>query len=174
MMLCKAVDDDGTMLTIYAVHPSSVASPMSLGTLVCWHRKYKIGAEHEWDNPEAFAESRRPELEDTIILPVFMFDHGGVTLSTIPFSCPWDSGQVGWVYTTHKTMEDEEIHDYQAAVDTLRKEVELYSKYFNGEIYEYEIEEEGSPKGPFIGRDELRDSIPPQYNHLWEMVEGAL
>jgi hypothetical protein len=27
-----------------------------------------------------------------------MYDHGGITISYKPFSCPFDSGQVGWIF----------------------------------------------------------------------------
>lgn len=38
--------------------------------------------------------------ESHIILPIYAYEHGGITLSTGSFSCPWDSGQVGWIYAT--------------------------------------------------------------------------
>jgi len=32
-------------------------------------------------------------LSDTfIIMPLFMFEHGDISLGTTPYSCPWDSG----------------------------------------------------------------------------------
>lgn len=33
------------------------------------------------------------------IQPLFMYDHSGLRFSTAPFSCGWDSGQIGWVMT---------------------------------------------------------------------------
>jgi hypothetical protein len=27
-----------------------------------------------------------------------MYDHSGITISYKPFSCPWDSGQIGWIF----------------------------------------------------------------------------
>jgi hypothetical protein len=32
------------------------------------------------------------------MLPIYMYDHSGITISYKPFSCPWDSGQVGWIF----------------------------------------------------------------------------
>jgi hypothetical protein len=32
-----------------------------------------------------------------VVLPVYIYDHSGITLNTTGFSCPWDSGQVGWI-----------------------------------------------------------------------------
>lgn len=37
-------------------------------------------------------------------LPVYAYVHSGVALSTGPFSCPWDSGQSGFVYETKETI----------------------------------------------------------------------
>ena len=42
-----------------------------------------------------------------VILPLYLYDHSGITMSTGPFSCPWDSGQVGWIYASKKTFIDE-------------------------------------------------------------------
>jgi len=42
-----------------------------------------------------------------IMLPLYLYDHSGITMSTGKFSCPWDSGQVGWIYCTiEKAMEE--------------------------------------------------------------------
>jgi len=35
-----------------------------------------------------------------VILPVYIYDHSGITLNTVGFSDPWDSGQVGWIYAS--------------------------------------------------------------------------
>ena len=33
-----------------------------------------------------------------VILSLYLYDHSGITMNTTGFSCPWDSGQVGWIY----------------------------------------------------------------------------
>ena len=30
-----------------------------------------------------------------LMLPLYLYDHSGITMNTTGFSCPWDSGQVG-------------------------------------------------------------------------------
>jgi hypothetical protein len=37
---------------------------------------------------------------------LYLYDHGGITISTGPFSCPRDSGQVGFIYASHKQIRD--------------------------------------------------------------------
>ena len=39
-----------------------------------------------------------------VILPLYLYDHSGITISTGPFSCPWDSGQVGWIKAPKDTF----------------------------------------------------------------------
>jgi hypothetical protein len=45
--------------------------------------------------------------ESYVILPLYLYDHGGITMKTSPFNDPWDSGQVGWAYA-HKDKYREE------------------------------------------------------------------
>ena len=35
-----------------------------------------------------------------LMLPLYLYDHSGITMNTTGFSCPWDSGQVGWIYAS--------------------------------------------------------------------------
>jgi len=66
-----------------------------LGTMVCWHRRYKLGDQHLFGSPGEFEMEmeERPHIK----LPIFLYDHSGLTLSTAPYACPWDSGQIGWI-----------------------------------------------------------------------------
>lgn len=41
------------------------------------------------------------------ILPLYLYDHSGLTMNTSGFSCRWDSGQVGWIYCSHERCEKE-------------------------------------------------------------------
>ena len=68
-----------------------------LGTVVLVDRcRYNFGDE------AASVEELREIYEDpaNIALPVFMYDHSGITINTTGFSCRWDSGQVGIIYMT--------------------------------------------------------------------------
>ena len=40
-----------------------------------------------------------------VILPLYLFDHSGITMNTTGFNCRWDSGVVGWVYANHDECE---------------------------------------------------------------------
>ena len=34
------------------------------------------------------------QMDGMVILPLYLYDHSGITMNTCGFSCPWDSGQV--------------------------------------------------------------------------------
>jgi hypothetical protein len=83
--------------------------------------------------------------EHYVILPLYLYDHGGITISTGRFSCPWDSGQVGFIYTPMDTARenwpnwtDEETRE--AETRCLLAEVETYDLFLTGEVYGYVVE----------------------------------
>lgn len=81
-----------------------------------------------------------------ILLPLYLYDHSGITMSTSSFSCPWDSGQVGYIYMTMERARkewsgtDEEIRT--KALACLEAEVKVYDDYLTGEVYGYVIEDD--------------------------------
>ena len=80
------------------------------------------------------------EEKGTIIKSLFLYDHSGITISTGRFSCPWDSGQVGWIYITKDKIEKEGWTPEQAD-KYLDGEVEVYDNYLTGEVYGFRIED---------------------------------
>jgi hypothetical protein len=82
-----------------------------------------------------------------IYLPLNLFDHSGITMSTGSFSCPWDSGQVGWIFCTGATAIKEwgKTRLTKKAVESARRyleaEVETYDQYLTGQIYGFTIYE---------------------------------
>jgi len=79
--------------------------------------------------------------EEVTVLPLFLYDHSGITMSTSRFSCQWDSGQVGWIYVSKKevdkhglsTRTDEEIRTF------LEGEVKTYDQFLTGDIYGFVV-----------------------------------
>jgi hypothetical protein len=132
--------------------------------LICWHRRYRLGDSHQFDSPEAFLRDlagvsdqsdlsmeqlRERAARKAILLPVFLYDHSGLAMNTIGFHCPWDSGQVGYVYVTREAAQKE----YAAkrvtkalrskAEDILRGEIVSCDAYLAGRVYGYIIERDG-------------------------------
>lgn len=122
----------------------------NLGIMICFHRRYDLGDEHELDtedyaNWDSMRDHIIKELDAAIVLPLYLLDHGGITMSTTPFSCPWDSGQIGWTYITKAKAREEygwnriSRKRIQKLEEHLINEVKVYDQYLRGEVYCYTI-----------------------------------
>ena len=113
-----------------------------VGTMVLWNRcRYDFG--HKTVDRDTLLElSSDP---NNIVLPVYLYDHSGITISTSGFSCPWDSGQVGIMYCT----KEKAAHAFgkkictkkvrEAAVKTMVNEVECVDQYLTGQVYGFRV-----------------------------------
>jgi hypothetical protein len=109
----------------------------NIGIMSCWHRRYNLG-----DTNEA-----PPNLSDekAIWLPLYLYDHGGITMQTTPLSCPWDSGRVGTIYVMADKIKEEFDYDLATITDEQRRhvlgilvaEVLEYAMYLGGDVYGY-------------------------------------
>ena len=84
--------------------------------------------------------------KDHAILPVYLYRHGGDTVSTEPFPDRWDSGQIGWIYADANRIR-EYFGDMNAftrplAEELLRSEVGTWNDYIRGENYVYDLKDE--------------------------------
>ena len=119
----------------------------NLGTMVCFHNRYELGDEHGKDIEEAKAIYAKM-LKQGVALPLYLYDHGGITMATKPFSCPWDSGQVGFIYTTKDAIRkwNQKKKTTKAmmeqAVCVLEAEVKLYDKWLRGEAFGYMVKDQ--------------------------------
>ena len=74
-----------------------------------------------------------------IILPVYIYDHGGISLNTTGFSCRWDSGQTGFIFVSKQEAKRElgwkrlTKKRREKVEEMLHNEVEEYSWYVSGE-----------------------------------------
>lgn len=123
----------------------------NLGTMVCWHRNYSLGDKHQYVQPKDFQENT--EGLEKIILPLNLYDHSGLSMSTSEFNDSWDSGQVGWIYVTYADLQRgfPNITAVSAlkerGIQALEAEVEEYNLYLQGAVYGYEIQEGTKCKG---------------------------
>lgn len=143
--------------------------------------EYKYEEQYAWthsDSPgdaeilEDFWEEIREEenmplavriIQDyAIALPLWLYDHSGLTIScggrSYPFNDPWDSSAIGWIITTKKqalenlteqeTNPDGTPGEYKpcteanwaaAAVKAMQTDVELYDQYLTGDTYRYTL-----------------------------------
>ena len=145
-------------------------------TMVCFHRRYDLGDEHDYSEPTDavadicgidrddldYADDRDEAVAKALAeftgkwLPLYLYDHSGITMNTGGFSCPWDSGQVGIIYVTKETidkewpLQDDETEEARGerVLEYLRGEVEEYDNYLTGNVYGYcisTVDEDGDP-----------------------------
>jgi len=83
--------------------------------------------------------------EDYVKLPIYIYDHSGITINTTGFSCPWDSGCVGLIYVhKDKVLKEYDVErvtpELRARVQTmLRGEIEELDKYLTGQVYGWRV-----------------------------------
>lgn len=83
---------------------------------------------------------------DIVAMPLFLYDHSGITISTGRFSCPWDSGQVGFAFVTLDTIKRETKWRTMCkpAVEWARRcidgETDVYDDYLRGNVYWFETQ----------------------------------
>ena len=132
----KMRDKEGAEYTLNILDDSSPEDPRewsNLCTMICWHRRYKLGDKHDYDDIDELLERLCYEVlhknddeiyglhwqdlfkmleESNLILikTINMYDHGGITVSTssgYPYNDSWDAGIVGLIYVTKKTIFNE-------------------------------------------------------------------
>ena len=96
-------------------------------------------------------------LEKFIALPLYLYDHSGITISTTPFHCPWDSGQVGYIYVTKEKARRElgikRITSKKRILDYLRGEIETFDQYLRGDVYGFRVFEHEPDENPEDGEE---------------------
>lgn len=75
-----------------------------------------------------------------MILPLYLYDHSGLSMSSSSFACPRDSGQVGYIYVSHAKLRGECGDDWlENGTKCLQGEVDTYDQYLRGDVYGYDI-----------------------------------
>ena len=113
-----------------------------VGTMVLSDRcRYEFG--HETAEYEELM--RITNDPNNIVLPVYMYDHSGITINTTGFSCRWDSGQVGIMYCSREKA----VHEFgkkictakvrEKAIRCMVSEVESIDDYLTGNVWGYRV-----------------------------------
>jgi hypothetical protein len=129
-----------------------------MGTMVCFHKRYDLGDKTDLksENFSGWAEMKtylEEELGANIIIPLYLLDHSGLWMragrnfSDVD-SGGWDSGCVGFIYTTPKCIRDMygikhiTAKKFTQAENELYQEVRTYSDYLEGDVCGYVVEDE--------------------------------
>jgi hypothetical protein len=89
-------------------------------------------------------------LREYIALPIYMYDHGGQTVRTYPFSCRWDSGLFGIIAVPIEEVKKEYKWKLltkkrrRTIEERLEAEVKIYDDFLKGDIYGFEITRAGT------------------------------
>ena len=147
----------------------------NLGIMVCFHSRYILGDEtnlkssdfSSWEELESYLYKIEKAL---IVIPIFMYDHSGLSVNTTGFSCPWDSGQIGYIYTSKERIRNEYSCKRiskklkEQVREMLVSEVDSYNQYLSGDVYGFNVtdkqsgEELNSCYG-FFGTDHIENGI---------------
>jgi len=154
--------------TINIMHDDSPQNPRTewdnFATMACWHNRYNLGDEQEscdiidWlcdmldiDEPREYSDNEFTRLQSLfldkyIAKNLFLYEHGGITMSTGSFSCHYDSGQVGFIYVSKEKVRNEygwkriTKERKQQVLDLLESEVNVYDHYLTGEVFGFDCE----------------------------------
>lgn len=149
--------------TIKIAQDESPESPRewdNLGKMVCFHSRYNLGDKHTYTTPEEFLKAYPLTGGKNFILPLYLYDHSGITISTKPFGDRWDSGQVGFIYVSVENAKKEfpnrkEWKNLKAHVyKILEGEVKTYDQFLTGDIWGYDIEGSNESCWGFYGQEE--------------------
>lgn len=148
-----------------------------LGRMRCWHRNYDLSDKEAADEDTIVEHSDDP---DWFIMPVYIYDHSGITLSAGPFGDPWDSGQVGLMYTTRGIWEKLKMkpwpEDKKEVREALVAELNEFDRYVRGDYY-CVFADKWDPASPFETPDikdktqwvndfDVIGSVPPEDEDL--------
>lgn len=80
----------------------------------------------------------------TVVLPLRLYDHSGLSMSVGSDAHPmdpggWDSGQVGWIFDTAETRAETGV-PLDRVEEALRAEVDEYDDWLRGNVFGYVIE----------------------------------
>ena len=143
----------------------------------CNQLRFVASGKYSFYNDEAITPEELVKCnkhKDYLLFPVYCYEHGGVAFNLTGFHCPWDSGQIGFMYANKWRIYNEyDVNRISPKLkDKLRKnaeaELQELEDYVNGRTYLYELykdeEEIGSCSG-FLGDDHEKNGL---FEHVLE------
>lgn len=163
----ETIDYKGYKITITQDEcPESPREWSNLGIIAYKHSRYVLGDELindpiEWlceklnlselsvqriwakyaTEREVFNYLEKRFFREYAALPVYLYDHSGITINTCGFSCPWDSGKIGYIYATKESCKEIGVENFskRKIKNILEQEIETFDQYITGDVYCYGI-----------------------------------
>ncbi len=110
------------------------------------HHYYLANSDNpsDWTKADAYYKRLIARLDEVMeIMPLYLYEHSGITISTTPFYYVGDSGQVGVIYMTReqilarfggKLLTEKKRRQARAL---MMDEVDEYNQYLTGDVYGY-------------------------------------
>jgi hypothetical protein len=129
----------------------------NLGHMACFHNRYNLGDNYKArpdycnDAHEFLEWLQENEKDIAIILPLYLYDHSGITMWTDDGErryhqhYSWDGGQVGYIYVMKEEVRKEYSKKHLSkktltlARQCLISEVKTFDQFITGDVYGYNI-----------------------------------
>jgi len=182
---------DGTKLMLIRDDmPESPREWDNLGTMICFHKRYTLGDKHEYkagdfNSTEEIEDQIYKDHDPLVVLPLYLYDHSGITMNTTGFSCRFDSCQVGFIYISKEKVRVE------CGVKRISKklkericgylvgEVETYDQFLTGDIWGFQFidtnEDDIDSCYGFYGDDPMKNGMIDHFEEKYriELKEGV-
>jgi hypothetical protein len=172
----------------------------NFGKMYYWHRNYILGDKEVdlsyYNSFEDFIEQLSEDWGEIIWLPLFLYDHSGITMSTstssfkVMDSQGWDWGCCGIIFASYDDikkafMTDEITEDIlEKATKCLIGEVETFDQYITNDVYSgviydengYMIDSLGGMYGYEYAQSEMKQMAEWHWNNRMSKtpVQGVL
>lgn len=187
MLTITEFDHHGVPVRIILDEDPSPSSPRdwsNLSIIAAWHRRSNLGDEgfnlrmDEFESAKEVGEYLVREHGAKHLTPLYLYEHSGQTIRASkggnPFGDPWDSGQVGFVFTT-----DERIAEIGTPEDRIEEcllqEVQTYDAFLRGDVYGFIVAEDSDEEEScwgFVGEQDYCESQAREMaEHVAELRE---
>jgi hypothetical protein len=179
-----------TSYKLKIVQDNDMESPRkwdNLCVMAAFHRRYRLGDEdhgynhHDYNDWEEMKAAIMKNEDVAVIVPLYLYDHSGISISTSSFDCRWDSGQIGFAWVSkeaaRKNWDIKRVTQkiIEQCSKILEAEIKIYDQYLTGDIYGFKLldsegEEVDSCWG-FYGDDPHKNGM---MEHIPDELKGSL
>lgn len=105
---------------------------------VTFERRSTLSDLHGYSDPETAREDA--ESKGWFVFPLYKYEHGRVAYNISAYSCPWDSGQVGFIFLDPEGFGDKNITEARAAA-ICKSFAESVAGWCNGDYWGFVVKD---------------------------------